>query len=135
MAAGRADVATGTTIGFGTSAFVAKLLSISQRMTRESIDTSHMGTTLNRTFIPGDLVDRGEVDIEFLFDPDDEPPIDKVAETVTITFPLFEGGITPATFEFSAFMTDYEDSGELEGLLRATAKLKISGAITYTAGT
>ena len=76
----------GTTIVFGTSGFNANLLSLDgPSLTREAIDSSHMGTTTNMTFIPAGLSDGGEISGEWEFDAGLTPPIDAVAETITIT--------------------------------------------------
>lgn len=130
------DVGTGTTIVFGTSAFSADLLSVnSSGMTREAFETSHMGTTSDMTFSPKNLVDNGTIDIEFAFDPDAQPPIAGAVETVTITFPLPDGGISAATLVGSGFITDFSFGAELEERMTATATLKWSGGVTWTAST
>lgn len=121
---------TGITIGFGTSNFTAEIMSVNgSGITRPSIDTSHHGST-ERTFIPGDLVDNGTVDVEINFDPDEQPPIDEAPETVTITFPTaLDNG---ATLVGSAFVTDWEWGGPLEDKLTASFTLKWAGAVTWT---
>ena len=128
-----ADVGTGTTIGFGTSGFSAEILNVDgASMTREVIDTSHMGTTTWRTFIPGDLSDPGEVTFEFHFDPDAQPPINGAAEPITITFPLPAGQATPATLVGSGFISSWEFSDPFEDKMTANGTIKWSGALTWT---
>lgn len=69
------DTGHTTTIAFATSSFTAPMILIgSSEMTRPSLDKSHLGTTNYRSFKPGDLVDAGEFDIEFFYDPDEQPP-------------------------------------------------------------
>jgi len=46
---------------------------------------------------------------------------------VTVTFP---GGGTTNTWAAAGFLTDFEFGGELEGLAKATANIKFTGAIT-----
>jgi len=114
---------TGTQIQFG-SGFFAEILDITPAgMERKSIDTSHMGTSTNKTFIPGDLVDNGNLEVEIAFDPDAIIPIADASESVVITFP------DSTTWTFSAFMTAFKPKTPLEDRMTAQCTLKISGAI------
>ncbi len=129
------DVGTGLTIAFGTSGFSAYLLDFGgPKISRAVVDTTHYATTGGRTFRPGDLYDGGELSLEFAFDADLTPPMFSAQqpETITITMPLPSGKTTPATWSFSAFMSDYEPKMPLEDKMTATATLKISGSITIT---
>ena len=130
------DVGTGTSITFGTSGFSAALISVDgPSSSREAVETSTMATTNSHTFMPADLVDRGEVSLTFEFDPDLEPPIDQAAETITITWPIPSGLSNGATWVFSGFMTDYNPGASIDERMEASGTLKISGDITVTAAT
>ncbi len=134
MTAPISDIGTGITIVFGTSAFLAHLAGVEgPGMQRESVKTSHMGTTLNHTFMPGDLVDNGEITMEIHFDPSQTPPIHAAAETVTITWPVPAGLTNPATWAASCFCTGFRPGARLEELMTATVTLKVSGPVTITA--
>jgi len=123
-----ANTGNGTTITFGTSSFSANLLSVGgPGRSRGSIETSHMGTTTSHTFIPDDLVDNGEVSLEFEFNGYDTPPINGAVETITIAW-----GGTGDTWAFSGFMTNYEPSAAMGDRMTATATLKVTGDITIT---
>lgn len=127
------DNGTGASITFGTSGFSANITAINgEDITRPEIDTTHLGTTTARTFIPGDLYDPGGVTFDLQFDPDDFPPIGSAAETVTITFPLSSGGSSAATWAASGFMTAFSYGVPLEALMTGTATVKFSGVITPT---
>lgn len=136
-----ADVGTGTTIVFGTSGFSAEIVGVQLGgVSREAIDTSHMGTTPtpagkmgSRTFMPGDLSDGGELQLEVHHDPDLVPPIGGAVETVTVTFPLPAGQATPASYAFSGFVTGYSAAVPLEDKMTGTLSVKVSGPITPTA--
>ena len=131
-----ADVGTGTVATFGTSGFTGELLSVDwSGISRESVNTSHMGTTTFHTFIPGDLTDPGELTLEFNFEPDDEPIWDDVEETLTIAFPLEVGQSSPATWAATVFATDVSVTDPLEDKMTMTMTLKATGAITVTAAT
>lgn len=128
------DIGTGTLMTFGTSSFSARIESVDgPSMHRDAIETTHMATTSNKTFMPGDLVDRGEINITFHHDASLTPPIASAAETVTITWPIPSGLTNGATWAASCFMTDYSPTSEIEGLMTAKATLKVSGAITIVA--
>lgn len=123
-----ADVGTGTAITFD-SGFFAEILSVNwSGISRESIDTSHMGTTGGMTFTPGDLYDPGELQVEMAFVPGTSPPYDGAAETCTVTWP--DAGA--ATWAASGFMTGFEVTGPLEERMTATGTVKLSGNITIT---
>ena len=127
------DLGTGTTITFGTSGFTANVVSVDwDGIERASVQTSHLGTTTAHTFIPGDLYNPGEISLEIQFDPDDFPPIDQAAETITVTFPLSSGGSTAANWAGTGFATGFTAGVPLEELMTGTLTVKMSGAITPT---
>lgn len=103
-----ADTGNTATISFGTSGFTANVHVIGgMDFTRPSIPTSHLGTTNFESVIPGDLIELGEFENEFEFDPDEQPPISAVAETITITFPVPTGMSNGATLAGSGFLTKW----------------------------
>lgn len=123
-----ATVGTGLSIAFSTG-FLAEIISVSgSGISREPINTSHMGTTVAHTFTPSTLFDAGELAVELAFDPATKPPITGAAETVTITMP--DAGA--ATWAASGFLTSFEYTGPLEERMTATATIKFSGDITVT---
>ena len=127
------DVGNGCSLAFATSAFSAALLSIDgPGLSRPSVETTHMGTTVAKTFVPGDLYDPGELDLEFAFDPSLTPPISGALEVITITWAKHSPIATAATWVASGFLTDYKPGAKLDTRMTATAKLKLSGAITIT---
>lgn len=117
----------GTTITFD-SGFFASILSLQWTgIERAAVPATHFGTTGGKAFQPADLTDPGELVVEIHHDPDEAPPLASAAETVTITWP--EG--TPATQSFSGFMTGYEINAADEEKVRATLRIKATGAITW----
>ncbi len=123
-----ADVGTGTSIVFGTSSFSAEILSLNgSDISRPDVDTTHLGTTGYKTYMPGDLVEGGTLDMEFAFDPDSQPPIAGAAETITITFPMPSGGSTAATLAFSGYINTWSWSGPLEERMTGSATVKVDG--------
>lgn len=94
------------TISFGTQAFTGSWNRIGAwQPSRDKIETSHLGTTGYKTFIPGDLDDPGEVTLEVQFDPTASLPSMADPETVTITYPKKVGTNTAASLAGSGFIT------------------------------
>lgn len=60
------------------------------------IETSHLGTSTKKTFVPGDLYDPGEFEAEFQYDPNNQPSIGTTL-TITITYPVPSGSSNGAT--------------------------------------
>ncbi len=130
------DVFTGTTLTFGTSGFTCELLGATlPGANRPAINTSHAGTTDAHTKIPGKLIDWGQLEFEFNFDSDVEPPLDGAVETVTITFPVPSGGTTGATVVGSGFFVGFTMTGANEEKMTATATIEWSGDLTWTDST
>ena len=126
MAAITPDVGTGATISG--SGQTGNVLSISwSGISRPAVDTTHLGTTTARTFMPGDLYDPGELTVEFQLDSDQTwgTTIAAEAATITITFADAE------TWAASGFMTSLEASVPLEDVMTVTATYKLTGAITF----
>jgi len=131
-----ADVGTGTKIVFGTSAFSAELTGIAgSDISREVVDTSHMGTTVYRTFMPSDLADPGTTEMEIAFNPNSQPPITAAAETITITFPVPSGDSSGATFAGSGFVSNWSWGDPLEDKMTASISIKWTGTPTWTDST
>lgn len=121
MALPNADIGTGCTIGFSASSFTAEITGINgSDISREAIDTSHMGTTGEKTKLPGDLFDAGSVEFEIAFKPGEEPPIADAPETLTVTFPLASGDATPANVAGTGFCTGWSWGAPLEDKMTAT---------------
>ncbi len=127
-----ADEGHGATVTFGTSAWSQTLTSIGHDgVSREALETSDLGTSNNETFIPSDLVNPGSLSIEWNYDPNNPPPYNAAAETITLTFPIPSGGAAGSTWAATGFMTDFSISGvENKSIMKGSATLKFSGAIT-----
>ena len=128
-----ADLGTGATLAISTATWAASIQSISwSGITRESVATSHLETTGGRTFIPGDLYDPGDLELEVQYDPDDRPPFSGVAETWTITYPLAAGSATAATHAATGFVTSFTPGqAEVDTLMVSSITVKFSSDITF----
>lgn len=108
-------------------------------VTRAALDTSHLGTTTARTFMPEDLVDNGGFTIEFLNNSSDANatlPVYQAAETLTLTYAPISGNSTGQIITGSGFCTEYTMGAAAVGeLIRGSAKFKWASTLTFTAGT
>ena len=122
----------GSTITFGTSSFAAELIDIDgPEESRGVIESTHMGTTSTKTFIPTELIDNGTVTMTVVFDAtNDNSPISGATETVTIVY----GGVGGPSWAFSAFCINYKPQAAMGERMTATIELKITGAITKGVG-
>lgn len=121
-----AQLGTGTTITFATSAFSAEILSVDgPSRSRESVQTSHMGSTDYHTFTPADLVDGGEVTVEIAHESTISPPIDQDAELITIDW-----GGNGGTDVFSGFVTGYTPNAAIDERMTASMTIKVADEIS-----
>ena len=129
-----ADVGTGLTIAFEDTGFSAEILSVNGTdISRESIATSHMGTTTWLRFMPSDLADPGGLEIEIAFAPDNnlegtsQPPITSDPEKITVTFPIYPGQNVAAYFDSQGFATNWSWGAPLEDKMTASLTIKLTG--------
>lgn len=130
-----ADGAHGATITFQ-SGFFGEITAIAlSGYARGATETTHSTSTSGwKTFQPSDLKDAGELEVTIRFDPDDTPPIDQAAETVTLTFPVPSGLTNGATLAATGFMTNFNANLDTIGddAMEASATIKYSGVPTWT---
>lgn len=103
-----ADTGNTATWTFGTTSFSVNAERINGgEKTLESIEDSHLGTTGNKTFIPSDLTDDGEIQVEFQYDGGIAEPALGAVETGTMTFPILAGDSAGATLAGTGFLTNF----------------------------
>lgn len=137
-----ADEGRGATLTLGTNTWDTNALITSitpDAVTRSPIETTHLGTTVARTFIPEDLVDNGGFTIEFLSNSSDANatlPVLQAPETVTITYAIVSTSSTGHIITGSAFCTEYTPGAAAVGeLVKGSAKFKWASTLTFTAAT
>lgn len=133
------DVGTGAAITFGTSSWVGQLLSINQGDHGKGIiDVTVLSTTGgSRLKRQTDLIDEGEVTLEFAFDPD-VPPVITVAatgETVTLTCPVPTGKLVGAKFVGKGALNSFSFGVPLEDKMTGSATVTWLGKVTQTDAT
>ena len=141
MAGATTNRLRGATVVFGTSSFAFHIKGISQDGVEcDDIETSYIGTAAvgansigNKTFIPSDLVDGGEITLTGDFDPDQLPPVGGVVETITLTFVLITGDGSAANYAFSGYVKSAAFDGTIGEEISGTIVVKVAGTITRTA--
>ena len=122
-----ADTGIGTTLTFSASTYAANITSLSwDGISRPALDITHLGTTVARAKLPGDLYDPGSLNVTWQFDPSEVIPITSTAETVTLTFPT---GGTSERWTASGFLTDFSVNID-ENIMEASGTITFTGAIT-----
>jgi hypothetical protein len=121
------------------SGFFAEIINIDwSGVKREVLDCTNMSIAAsgasfgNKIFIPSVYIDPGELGIEINFNPDTIPPIGSAAGA----FSLALGGDTvQATWAGTGFLYEFAPKMPLDGkVMTATAKLRVTGAVTVTTG-
>jgi hypothetical protein len=138
------NIGTGTTLTFTTSGFSAEIIETIDwtAITRGAVDTTHMTTTQpsagnfgGRTYIPTKFADPGQIALMVHFKPDTNVPINGVAETITVTFPLVTGDATAASWSATGFITEMGPSIPLEDKMVNRITVKLTGLVTMTDAT
>ena len=134
-----ADLGFGAEIGFGTSTVKSEVIGVLSMnwtgMTTADIQTSHLTTSGDaHTFIPADLCDGGTLEVEAIFDPDEDiTSLMGVSQTITLTYPLPAGKLSEATAAFTGYINGYDHAIPMEEMMTATISIKVAGDVTYTA--
>ncbi len=133
--AGTAAVGTGSILTLGSGiVFTVNRLSFSMDgLSLESIETTHMGTALAKTFIPSDLYDPGTLTVEFQVDsatPATTMDVETLMDGGTDTWNIaFSGG---GDFGGNGFVKEVSWNMPLEELATGTLVLQCSGVIATT---
>lgn len=141
MASPAVSVGTGSTIVFGTSGFSAQIVDIVSlpELMRESLPTNQMSSVKWESSLPAKLTDPGILELVVHFNPDTKvvdtatSPMEVASETITVS--IAGAATTKATWAFSGFMFEYFPTIPFEGIMTANVKVKVTSAITFTAGT
>lgn len=134
------DTGHGATVTFGTTSWSGKLVGIPTNVheTREPVSTVYLGTSGGETFMCGDIIKQGRVELDVQFDSVNGVPATTTAtETITITLPLPGGSAAvAATIAFSGLIVDRVFPPLQTGVLQqGKIIVQPSGSITWTAAT
>ena len=117
---------------------IGQILSIDgPSMERAMVDTTNLGTSTLRTFVPG-FGDGGELTIEVQLDDATDAGQQDVLESVeagsataeAIELTLSDGD----KFSFSAFVRSFSVSVNIDEINRASIVFKVTGDVTHTSG-
>ena len=127
MANTAVDIGTGASAVFGTSSIAVNWTSMALgTKSIDIVDTTHLGTTGNKTVMGGDLTNPGEVTMEFQWDSEAGPDPSNVAEVLTITFPTHTANTTSAA--------TYAGTGLVSSITYPTLGIEElqTGSLTFT---
>lgn len=133
------DTGNGSTVTFA-SGITATLKVRRINFSAESvgkIDTSHLGTSGTRTFIPEDLTDATTLDLEVIWDTFDPKPVTGTTlGNVTVTFPLRTGETEEATVVAKGYVSMVQLPGLANNELQVMQlQIQYIEAIAYTPAT
>lgn len=134
------DTGNGTTVAFATTSWTGKIEKVSGfNKSKQKVETSHLGTTGDKTFIPGDLAEWTDVTLTVLFEATlGLPALGTADETITVTFPVPPGGSTGGIVAGTGFIVDVGYPEAVNGtLMKSSIKFAWSGNtdVTWTAAT
>ena len=136
----------GTVLTFATSTFTARIKGYTDlSVERTTLDGTHMGTSASATapftglhfkeMVPGDLATVGDLQLDIVFDPDENTvPIAADEEVITITFAKVGAQITGATWVFTGFVSKFDAAIPHDGLMTGSLTMVVNGEPTWTAG-
>jgi hypothetical protein len=135
-----ADTGNGATIAFAgaTDLNSLKVRRISQpEQTLGTIDCSDLSTTGERSVILEDLTDPIEIEVEFIWDTFETPPVlGESLGVTTITYPTRTGETTPATRAAEARVSGVKHPDLANNELQiGMMKVQLLEAATYTEST
>ena len=145
------DVGTGAKISFASSMTATEYTTLGQvtsingtDIARSTHDTSHLGTSIWWTKMPGDLIDPGGADVDVLVDGVQFTGstavqyiarITSEAETIIIWFPGTNTNYTSNMHvKAGGFVESYSWGVPLEELMTASLHIQFSGAPVWTKG-
>lgn len=122
------DIGTSATVTFGTSGYSAEVTNIGISFSRDSVTTSHMGTTTAHRTQPTDLFSSTiSLDTNFLMGT--KPPINGANEAITIVVP---NGAGTNSWAGSGHLTSFDATIPNEDTMTATLEITCDGNWTVT---
>lgn len=124
------DTGHGMTLTLATTSWTGKIIGMPTNLDlqRPRVKTSYLGTATNDTYMPGDLNEMGEMELDVRFEAaTGVPATGTVPETITVTWPLAPGGggATGASLAGTGFITGVTYPPMQTGVLQQ-GKIKIS---------
>jgi len=120
----------GATIAFGTLSLAYPWRKISAvEQSGEAVEDTNLASTL-KTFVPGDVYEPGEFEIEYAFGTKVALPAIGTVETITLTLPLGSGEATAGDLEGTGFIMSRTAFPELStnGYMIGKMRIAFDGA-------
>lgn len=125
----------GATLVFATTGYAPNIVSINTPgVTRAALETTNLGTTGGKIYIPEKLPEFGELSFTVQMNPDALAPVDAPAEAITLTFgDAGAGNSSAADWDFTGFVSEAGPASISTGeILVQDITVKVSGAIIPT---
>ena len=129
------DTGHGFTLTFATTNWTGKIIGLPTNLvkTRERVKATHLASATNHEYIPGDLDELGELEVDVRFEAATGlPATGSAPETITATWPLAPGGggATGGSLAGTGFITGTTYPPMQTGVLQ-TGKIRF----TFNGGT
>jgi hypothetical protein len=122
------DLGNGTTLVLASTSLSAEKLNVSgsSNFAVDKIPSTHLGTTTAKTYVPGDLYDGGEFNMEIHWLGDVAPTTHvRIIQTITIDW-----GGSGKTWAFTGYIDEWTPTASLHEKMTAAVKITVAGAIT-----
>ena len=134
------DIGTGATLTTSGTSWNARITEMQwSGISREHVETTHLGSSDARTYLPGDLYDPGELSLSIQYEPGNEPQglTSATQQEWTLNFPLnaAQGQATAATLHGTASVSEFSFGVPLEDVITGDVTFKFSGPLTWTSAT
>lgn len=120
----------------GGGSFTARFSQIGElQRTIDALETSHLLTEDEKSYVPGDLVEPGEIECEFFWNGAALPPDARVRAVVTATMPTAPDQSAPASWTASGFFTmRLIPAAQLNTIMKGKTKFKLDGQAVADGG-
>lgn len=134
------DIGTGATLTTSGTSWSARITEMNwSGISREHVETTHLGSSEARTFLPGDLYDPGELSLSIQYEPGNEPQglTSATQQEWSLVFALntAQGQATAASLTALGSVSDFSFGVPLEDVITGDVTMKFSGPITFTSAT
>ncbi len=129
---------TGATLAFTTNDYAVRIKGVEwSGYSRPALETTYLASSEGREYIPGDLYEPGQMDVEFDSDPNLLDALkthltSAATDTVTLTFDQETGETSACSVAVGGFIIDHSLSVVTEEVVSGSFSIKLTGTITNT---
>lgn len=129
------DEGAGGSLKFSSTSYTCEIVSITPSgQKRAALDTTHLASTA-KTYMPGDLIDPGTLEVVIHYPPDTPPPF-TAAENFILYFPKSGTQTTGASLTALGFISERSGPAvKVDEIMEQTITVQLSGVVSTAAGT